>query len=306
MTEWYYADRQGQQRGPVQAHELLALRAAGQIAMETLVWRDGMANWQTMAAVANELQPSAQAASPMQGGSMYEMAAPAAADASVAAQHTDPYSAPRAAIIGSTLPIHGEHIIDAGFWKRTAAYLLDGMLLGIAGYAVQLPLLLLAGLGPWSSSPTLGSDFGPVVILMILAAYLLPIGIQAVYYAWFHSSQRQATLGKLAIGIKVVGMDGGRITFARGIGRYFGFLLSGFTLGIGYLLAAFTDRKQALHDMIASTFVVDRWAYTEHADWQDPTLGTVTKIILGIFGALIVLAVLAMCAAIGTAILSHS
>jgi Tfp pilus assembly major pilin PilA len=70
------------------------------------------------------------------------------------------------------------------------------------------------------------------------------------------SSSRQATLGKMALGIKVTSAEGERISFLRATGRYFATILSGLILMIGYLLAAFTQRKQALHDMIAGTLVV--------------------------------------------------
>ncbi len=341
MTEWYYADRQGQQRGPVSAPELLALRNAGQIGMDTLVWRNGMSNWQAFSTIANEvLPPAPPEASPMQGMSMYEMATPlpgapaatvdaTAGDATMSratpvaatpaagnsysmyetatpgdARASDPYSAPRATIVGSGLhPVQGNRVVDAGFWKRVAAYIIDALLLAVISYAVQLPLLLMIGIGPLSSLSR--GEFGAGAIFTLLLAYLVPIAIQATYYAWFHASERQATLGKRAIGIKVTGMDGARISFARGVGRYFAFLLSGFTIGIGYVLAAFTERKQALHDMIASTYVVDQWAYTDHPEWQDDTLGTGTKIILGIGIALVVLFAFAMCAAIGAAALSQ-
>ena len=70
------------------------------------------------------------------------------------------------------------------------------------------------------------------------------------------SSSRQATLGKMALGIKVTSLDGERISFLRATGRYFATILSSLLLMIGYIMAAFTQRKQALHDMIASTLVV--------------------------------------------------
>ena len=70
------------------------------------------------------------------------------------------------------------------------------------------------------------------------------------------SSARQATLGKMAFGIVVTDVHARRISFARATGRFFGKVLSNLTFCIGYLLAAFTDRKQALHDLIAGTLVV--------------------------------------------------
>jgi uncharacterized RDD family membrane protein YckC len=70
------------------------------------------------------------------------------------------------------------------------------------------------------------------------------------------SSVKQATLGKLAIGIIVTDLQGSRITFGRATGRYFGKILSSLILSIGYIMAGFTEKKQALHDMIAGCLVV--------------------------------------------------
>ena len=70
------------------------------------------------------------------------------------------------------------------------------------------------------------------------------------------SSAKQATVGKMALGIIVTDLDGRRIGFGRATGRYFAKILSALTLGIGFLMAGFTERKQALHDMVASCLVV--------------------------------------------------
>ena len=102
-----------------------------------------------------------------------------------------------------------------------------------------------------------------------------------------HSSDQQATLGKMAIGIKVVRSNGEKITFLRGFGRYFALILNGFTIFIGFVMAAFTDRKRALHDMVCDTLVV-KWAYTEHPEWQRRELGTVTIVVLVASAALII------------------
>ena len=127
----------------------------------------------------------------------------------------------------------------------------------------------------------------------------------AAYYAWFHASHSMATPGKMAVGIKVVRLSGERISLARGIGRYFATILSGLILGIGFLMAAFTDRKQALHDMICDTLVVDKWAFTATPDLQRRELGTVTVVVLAIFGVLLALAVLFFMAAVGWAVTSR-
>ena len=109
---------------------------------------------------------------------------------------------------------------------------------------------------------------------------LVSFVLSAGYYAWFHASHAMATPGKMAVGIKVVRLDGDRISFARGIGRYFATILSGLIFGIGFLMAAFTERKQALHDMVCNTLVVDRWAFTTRPELQRRELGTVTVVVL--------------------------
>jgi uncharacterized RDD family membrane protein YckC len=72
------------------------------------------------------------------------------------------------------------------------------------------------------------------------------------------SSKYQASVGKLALGLILVDLDGNRIDFSKALLRNIGKIVSAFILGIGYLMAAFTDKKQALHDMIASTLVVKK------------------------------------------------
>jgi len=84
--------------------------------------------------------------------------------------------------------------------------------------------------------------------LVVIGAWL--------YYAIMESSKPQATIGKMALGTKVTTLGGERIGFGRASGRYFGKIVSGLTLGIGYLMAAFTERRQALHDKMANTLVV--------------------------------------------------
>lgn len=122
----------------------------------------------------------------------------------------------------------------AGFWRRGAACFLDGLLLVIPGVIVNILL---------SQSPNLG--------------LLVNVAIGCAYYAGFHSSAKQATPGKMAFGVKVTDLAGGRIGVGRAIGRYFATWLSGLIFAIGFLMAAFTQKKRALHDMIVGTLVVN-------------------------------------------------
>jgi len=77
-----------------------------------------------------------------------------------------------------------------------------------------------------------------------------------LYFAMMESSVYQATLGKMALGLQVTDRQGNRIGFARASGRFFGKIVSGMILLIGYMMAGWTERKQALHDMLADTLVV--------------------------------------------------
>ena len=79
-----------------------------------------------------------------------------------------------------------------------------------------------------------------------------------IYFAFMESSARQATLGKQALGIIVTDLNGNRIYFGKATARYFGKFISGLILGIGYIMAGFTEKKQALHDMMARCLVVKK------------------------------------------------
>jgi uncharacterized RDD family membrane protein YckC len=90
----------------------------------------------------------------------------------------------------------------------------------------------------------------------LLAIRLLALMLSWIYYASMESSTWQATLGKKILGLKVTDLVGNRISFARASGRFFGKILSGMILGIGFLMAGFTARKQALHDILAGCLVL--------------------------------------------------
>ncbi len=143
--------------------------------------------------------------------------------------------------------------IHAGFWRRCAAMAIDGVVLGIAMGAVQIVL----GLGAAGVVGVSGDASG---LMALFGTFMLLFAIvflgQWLYFALFECGSRQATPGKMALGIKVTGENGERIGFGRASGRYFGKIISGMVFYIGFLMAGFGERKQALHDMIANTFVV--------------------------------------------------
>jgi uncharacterized RDD family membrane protein YckC len=136
-------------------------------------------------------------------------------------------------------PITAERkIIYAGFWIRVGAYFIDYIL--TIAFTVIFSLIL--GVSDNASGPS----FLPTIILFVTLI---------LYYPIMESSSKQASVGKMAVGIKVGDEHGNRISFANALGRFFGKILSSLTLCIGYMMAGWDEKKQALHDKIANTYV---------------------------------------------------
>jgi uncharacterized RDD family membrane protein YckC len=210
-----------------------------------------------------------------------------------------PYAPPTARVEeDQAAVVRGGKVVYAGFWKRFAAYCIDYVVVTAITYAVMIPVAVIGAIGIGASASGDNPVASGVGIALVGLGYLIAILLPLLYFVWMHSSRHQATLGKLAVGIKVVRTDGTRIGFWRAFGRIFATILSTLILFIGWLMAGFTERKQALHDMVCDTLVVDKWAFTEHPEWQQEGLGTVTIVILVLAG-LAVFGFLAMFAVIG-------
>jgi uncharacterized RDD family membrane protein YckC len=138
-----------------------------------------------------------------------------------------------------------------GFWIRVVAYIIDAIVLTIATIPIALifGISMMAGLDPTAvpDDATAGGN---------LLANLLSVVLGWLYYAMMESSAMQATLGKKALGMIVTDESGQRIGFGRATGRYFAKILSALILLIGFIMVAFTERKQGLHDKLAGTLVV--------------------------------------------------
>ena len=145
-----------------------------------------------------------------------------------------------------------------GFWRRFWALLLDSFIASIPPAVICIPLLMLPvaqiGAAPEGQEPSLRP------FIMLLAVYVLWCVLSCIcmwlYFALLESGKHQATWGKRLFGIKVVDCHGKRISFARATGRYFSKMLSYMICYIGFIMMPFTNRKCALHDMIAGTYVV--------------------------------------------------
>jgi uncharacterized RDD family membrane protein YckC len=141
-----------------------------------------------------------------------------------------------------------------GFWMRFVAMILDRLLIGVATAPFSLAIMFsVMKAGRAVTMPETGQ-----MIVAIIGIGTLAMLAQWLYFAVMESSERQATFGKQIMGLKVTDINGQRLTFARASGRFFAKIISGMTLGIGFIIAAFTEKKQALHDMIAGTLVVKR------------------------------------------------
>ena len=191
----------------------------------------------------------------------------------------------------------GDEVVYAGFWRRTAALFIDSMLVGVAYYAIVIVGMLVIGIGGMGGLENIDSLGGGAIGGFLAVIYLAYPLVSGLYYIGMESSGTQATLGKMAVGIKVTDADGRRLGRGRALGRWASHLLCYMTLYNGYIMAGFTERKRGLHDMVASTLVVDRWAFTHDPGRQQKGLGTVAIIVL-ILGALLIVAYIAIMAAI--------
>lgn len=132
----------------------------------------------------------------------------------------------------------------AGFWLRFLAFIVDYLVLLIPSLIIGFVLGFVGAIARL--------DENAIRVL----AYLVGVLISWLYWAGQESSAAQATLGKRAVGLIVTDAQGRRISFGRATGRYFGKIISGAICLIGYMMAGWTERKQALHDLIADTLVV--------------------------------------------------
>ena len=145
----------------------------------------------------------------------------------------------------------------SGFFRRAFAFIIDLMIVFLPTLLVFGPMVtfqVIMGGGPKNLSALQAGVLGATVFSWQLIVLIL----MWLYFAIWESGPKQSTWGKRLLGIKVVGADGGRISFARATGRFFSKILSYAIFYIGFIMAAFTNRKRALHDMIAETYVVKK------------------------------------------------
>ena len=265
MNAWYYVDAGHNRQGPVSGEDLAVAFRQGRVNRDTLVWRDGLPQWVPLERHLAELPapppalPASDAAAGFPAGAMPPQAQ------------------------GSADP---NDVVDAGFIRRLGAYLIDSMLIGSVYYVVLMVGMVAVAI------VAAGQDFeGDGFMAGLVLVYLLYPVLSLAYYAGMESSKLQATVGKLALGIKVVDGQGRRLGFGRATARWAGSIVSYLILYIGFFMAGWTRRKQALHDLMAGTFVVDKWAYTDQPGRQVRELN---GCLVAVVAAVVVMGVLAV------------
>ena len=182
------------------------------------------------------------------------------------------YTATECSACGTSLaPVEMTELVYAGFWKRFAALFVDGLLVGFASILLMVVLGLLLGM---QSS------------LMTVLYYLFMFGLSAYYFVSMEAGPNSATLGKRWLKLRVLDVDGNRLNTSRAFVRWLAHGISNITLYIGYLIQPFTERKQALHDIISSTIVVD-----DEPDGS--STGLIVALIAGTILIIIVIGILA-------------
>lgn len=218
--EWFII-KDGKQEEGFDTQQLKILINNGELLNTDLVWTQGMEDWAMIKNVP-------------------EFSSPPPIPKNIESQeHVNNGQSPLPSLSSS----RDAEIVYAGFWKRTAALFLDGIVLAI----FSLPIYLISGLISIAGSKEL-SAFTHILLAVILSA---------TYFTRMESSEKSATYGKRWIGLKTLDTDGQRLSTGNAFARWALHIFSYITLYVGFLIQPFTARKQALHDIIANTIVVE-------------------------------------------------
>ncbi|MEO7072484.1 MAG: RDD family protein [Rhodanobacter sp.] len=228
--------RDGERHGPYKEEDVRQWLRSGKMSGADLGWYEGLADWQPLSV----LLPDA-----LTGVTTAE--------------------APRAAGI-EPLPQTTTAALEdyAGFWKRVAAYIIDAIIIYIPSSLIDRMFGGVAAKATLEQAVTnaAGDPHLMMAAQQVYYAAMWPALVASVVLAWLYfalmeSSAWQATLGKMAIGIRVTDLHGQRIGLPRALGRYGVKIISFLIVCIGVLMVAWTARKQGLHDKVAGTLVLN-------------------------------------------------
>lgn len=263
---WHYVEN-GQQAGPVTEEQLRQLFQSGRINADTLVWREGMADWAPYHQASPQpsppppIQPPATGAETAQGegevvcaecGKLFPVGETVKFGKASVCAACKPVFLQK---LSEGAKISTGELVYARILTRFAAVFLDALILGVFNFSFNMLIRTLFFQG--FVQPMANGRLSPAFITLELVFFVINITV-GVCYEGILVGKYGATLGKMACKIKVVTADGGKVGYPRAFGRYFAKMLSSFTCLIGYIIALFDDQKRALHDHICNTRVVER------------------------------------------------
>jgi uncharacterized RDD family membrane protein YckC len=230
--------------GPFTREQIAGKLQSGELNLDQLAFVEGLAQWTPLRAVLAQVDAASMPPPPP-------------------ATPLHPPGTAAAASYRHDLTTPSGEPVYAGFWLRFVAYILDNLI-------ITIPLSFLSGIaggifGATSAAMHPGEKPGFVhedgsldlaFVLFELCVIFVTLIVTWLYFAFQESSAAQATIGKRVLSLKVTSDTGARLSFGHASGRFFGKILSGLILYIGFFMAGFTEKKQALHDMIAGTLVV--------------------------------------------------
>jgi eukaryotic-like serine/threonine-protein kinase len=153
------------------------------------------------------------------------------------------------------LPLSNSPSVEyAGFWLRWIASWIDGLILCVP-WLITVYYFIRLFYDPSRDEET-SIVVNWIAFLIANLVFTLPSWL---YYAIMESSPTRATVGKMVLGIVVTNLEGNKISFAQATGRHFAKIISAMILYRGYFMAGFTEKKQALHDLMTRCLVVKKW-----------------------------------------------
>jgi uncharacterized RDD family membrane protein YckC len=254
--QWYYAV--GDQRhGPVEQAEFERLVSMGTITGDTLVWRQGMAQWQAYAAAGGGAATATATVDDgtevcVASGKRYPRREMINYEGKwISAEHRDGYF--QRLREGVALP--GQGAVPGpfgygGFWIRFCARFVDGLILAAVGMLIGA---VIGGIFGAMGALRGGNTAAMILMQVIIQGCAMLV---AIAYEVFFIRKYDATPGKMALGLNLLRADGSKLSVGRIIGRYFAYLVSCLTLAIGFIIAGFDDEKRSLHDRMCDTRVI--------------------------------------------------
>ena len=143
----------------------------------------------------------------------------------------------------------------AGFWVRSLAFAIDGVILGVVIWVLEALWPLVFGRGWLGGAADVTISYGEASGIYWTLAVLVPFLIVVAYFMCFWRWRGQ-TPGKMVTKVKIVRFTGEGIRWGDAVMRFFGYIISVLIVLAGFFWVAYDSRRQGLHDKIADTYVI--------------------------------------------------